>query len=153
MEKLMKKRLFAMFIILSMSSMVFAASEADKYIADLDPSKDEATIIKAADWLGDKKEENASKQLIALFSDKRDNVRLSAVKALGYIGGEENLEPLHNVVLTEKNSSVRYVAVLSVMRINKPEKSRPVFLKAKETETDVLIKDLYSKLEQKDKGK
>jgi len=148
----MKKRLFAMFIILSISSIVLA-SEADKYIADLDPAKDESTIVKAADWLGDKKEDDAAKKLVALLTDKRDLVRLHAVMALGYIGGDDNLDSLHNAVLTDQNPTVRYAAVLSVMRINKPDKSRPVFLKAKETETDPFIKDLYAKLEEKAKGK
>lgn len=148
----MKKRLFAMFIILSISSIVFA-SDADKYIANLDPAKDEKTIIQAADWVGEKKEEDAAKKLVALLSDERDMVRLHAVMALGYIGGEDNLDSLHNAVLTDKNSSVRYAAVLSVMRINKPDKSKSVFLKAKETETDPFIKDLFTKMEEKSKGK
>lgn len=148
----MKKRLFIMFIILSVSSIVFAA-DAAKYIADLDPAKDEKTIIAAADWVGEKKEEDASKKLIILLSDSRDMVRLHAVMALGYIAEEDNLDPLHNVILTDKNASVRYAAVLSVMRINKPDKSAPVFLKAKETETDPFIKDLFAKMEEKVKGK
>lgn len=148
----MKKRLFAMFIILSISSAVFA-SDAEKYIANLDPSKDEKTIIEAADWVGTEKEEDASKKLVALLADGRDNVRLHAVMALGYIGGDENLDPLHNALLNDKNPSVRYAAVLSVMRINNLEKSQPVLVKAKETETDVYIKDLYLKLEEKSKGK
>lgn len=148
----MKTRLFIMFIILSISSIVLA-SDLDKYIADLDPAKDEKTIIQAADWVGDKKEDDASKKLIALLSDSRDMVRLHAVMALGYIGGEDNLDSLHNAILTDKNSSVRYAAVLSVMRINKPDKSGPVFLKARETETDPFIKDLYAKMEAKVKGK
>jgi HEAT repeat protein len=152
MEKFMKKRLFAMFIILSISSIVFA-SDADKYIADLDPAKDEKTIIQAADWVGEKKEEDAAKKLVALLSDGRDMVRLHAVMALCYIAEDEYLDSLHNVVLTDKNSSVRYAAVLSVMRINKPDKSKPVFLKAKETETDPFIKDLFAKMEEKEKGK
>ncbi len=148
----MKKRLFAMFIILSISSMVFAA-DAEKYIADLDPAKDEKTIIAAADWVGTEKEEDASVKLIALLSDGRDMVRLHVVMALGYIAEEDNLDALHNVILTDKNSSVRYAAVLSVMRINKPDKSISVFQKAKETETDPFIKDLFAKMEDKVKGK
>lgn len=147
----MKKRIFIMFIILSISSVVFA--NAAKYIADLDPAKDEKTIIAAADWLGAEKEKDASVKLIALLTDGRDGVRLSAVKALGYIADSDNLDSLHNVILTDKNATVRYAAVLSVMRINKPDKSGPVFLKAKETETDPFIKDLFAKMEEKVKGK
>lgn len=148
----MKKRLFAMFIILSVASAVFAASEADKYIADLDPAKDEATIIKAADWLGEKKEEDAGKKLVALLTDKRDMVRLHAVMALGYIGGDDNIDSINNVILTDKNSTVRYAAVLSTMRI-KSDKSIEVWKKSRETETDPFILDLYKKIEEKAKGK
>lgn len=148
----MKKILFILVIMLSISSIVFA-SDAKKYIADLDPAKDEKTIIEAADWVGKEKEKNASPKLIALLTDGRDKVRLSAVMALGYIANADNIDSLHNVILTDKNATVRYAAVLSVMRINKPDKSGPVFLKAKETETDPFIKDLFAKMEQKVKGK
>jgi len=147
----MKKRLFVMFVILSISSIVFA-SDADKYIADLDPAKDEKTIVQAADWVGEKKEEDAAKKLVALLSDGRDAVRLHAVMALGYIGEEDYVDSLNAIILNDKNSSVRYAAVLSTMRI-KSEKSIPVWKKAKETETDPFIKDLLMKMEEKAKGK
>jgi len=147
----MKTRLFIMFIILSMSSMVFA-SDADKYIADLDPAKDEKTIIQAAKWVGEQKEEDAAVKLVALLSDGRDMVRLNAVEALGYIAEEEYVDAIHKLILGDKNSTVRYAAVLSAMRI-KSEKSRAVFMKAKETETDLFIKDLYAQMEEKAKGK
>ena len=147
----MKKRFFIMFVILSLSSMVFA-SEADKYIADLDPAKDENTIIKAADWLGEKQENNAADKLISLLSDSRDMVRLHAVMALGYIGKEDYLDAINNVFLNDKNPHVRYTALLSAMKIGS-EKSIPVWEKAKQTETDPYIKDLLTKLEEKKKGK
>ena len=148
----MRKRLFGVFTVLLISSAVFA-SDAAKYMADLDPSKDEKTVIQAADWAGENKVESAAKNLVALLSDGRDMVRLHAVMALGYIGEDDYLDSLHNVILSDKNSSVRYAAVLSAMRINKPDKTGPVFLKAKETETDPFIKDLFAKIEDKVKGK
>ncbi len=149
----MKKRLFVMCIILSISSAVFAASaDKDKYIANLDPSKDEKTIIEAADWAGEKKEDDAAKKLAALLTDSRDMVRLHAVMALGYIGGDDYVDSINNLILNDKNSSVRYAAVLSTMRI-KSDKSVAVWKKAKETETDPFIQDLYKKMEEKDKGK
>ena len=147
----MKKRLFAMFIILSISSIVFA-SDAEKYIANLDAAKDEKTIIEAADWVGDKQEKDASAKLVALLADGRDMVRLHAVMALGYIGGEDNVDAINNLILNDKNASVRYAAVLSTMRI-KSDKSIAVWKKAQETETDPFIKDLYAKMEEKVKGK
>lgn len=147
----MKKRFFIACIILSLSSMVFAA-EADKYIADLDPAKDETTIIKAADWLGEKQEKDAAGKLVNLLSDSRDMVRLHVVMALGYIGKEDYVDALNNVFLGDKNASVRYAALLSTMKI-RSDKSIPVWKKAKETETDPYIKDLLTKLEEKAKGK
>ncbi len=147
----MKKRIFITFIILSISSMVFA-SDKEKYIADLDPAKDEKIIIQAAEWLGDKKEEDASQKLVALLSDSRYVVRAYAAMALGYIGGEKNVDALNNLILNDSNASVRYTALLSTMRI-KSDKSIAVWKKAKETETDPFIKDLYQKMEEKVKGK
>lgn len=152
MGNFMKTRLFIMFIILSISSIVFAASDKDKYIANLDPSKDEKIIVEAADWAGDQKEEDAAKKLAALLTDNRDMVRLHAVMALGYIGGDDYIDSINNLILNDKNSSVRYAAVLSTMRI-KSDKSIAVWKKAKETETDPFISDLYKKMEEKDKGK
>ncbi len=147
----MKKRFFIMFIIMSLSAMVFAA-EADKYITDLDPAKDESTIIKAADWVGEKQEKNAADKLVNLLSDSRYKVRLHAVMALGFIGEEKYLDAINNVFLNDKNPHVRYTALLSAMKIGS-EKSIPVWEKAKQTETDPFIKDLLTKLEEKKKGK
>ena len=146
------KRIFVfMFTIMAISSIVFAA-EADKYIADLDPSKDEKTITQAADWLGENKEKSASQKLVALLSDGRDMVRLHAVQALGYIGESDYVDSLNKVLLNDKNPTVRYAALLSTMKI-KDDKSVPVWKQAKETETDPFIIDLLTKLEAKDQGK
>jgi HEAT repeat protein len=136
---------------MSISSIVFA-QDAKKYIADLDPSNDEKTITQAADWLGDKKEKSASQKLVDLLTDKRDKVRLHAVQALGYIGEKDYVDSLNNVLLNDKNASVRYAALLSTMKI-KDEKSVPVWRQAKEKETDPFIMDLLTKLDVKDKGK
>ena len=147
----MKKIFIIMLTIMSISTMVFA-QDAKKYIADLDPSKDENTIIKAADWLGDNKEKDANKKLVALLSDRRDMVRLHAVQALGYIGEKDSVDPLNNTLLNDKNATVRYAALLSTMRI-KDDKSVAVWRQAKEKETDPFIVDLLTKLDAKDKGK
>ena len=104
----MKKRFIIMLTIMSISSIIFAA-EADKYIADLDPSKDEKTITQAADWLGENKEKSASTKLVALLSDSRDMVRLHAVQALGYIGEKDYVDSLNQVLLNDKNSTVRRI--------------------------------------------
>jgi len=146
----MKKRFIIMLTIMSISSIVYAS--ADKYIADLDPSKDEKTITQAADWLGENKEKKASKQLVALLSDSRDMVRLHAVQALGYIGEKDYVDSLNQVLLNDKNATVRYAALLSTMRI-KDDKSVPVWRQAKEKETDPFIADLLKKLEAKEQGK
>jgi HEAT repeat protein len=150
----MKKRFIimftTMFTTMAISSIVFAA-EADKYIADLD-SKDEKTVTQAADWLGEKKEKSASKKLVALLSDPRDGVRLHAVQALGYIGEKDYVGSLNQTLLNDKHPTVRYAALLSLMRIN-DEKSKPAMRQAKEKETDPFIVDLLKQLEAKDKEK
>jgi len=144
----MKKIFIIMLTIMSISSMVFA-QDAKKYIADLDPSKDEKTIIQAADWLGENKEKDASKKLVSLLSDNRDMVRLHAVQALGYIGEKDYVDSLNKVLLNDKNPTVRYAALLSTMKI-KDDKSVPVYRQAKEKETDPFILDLLTKLEAKE---
>ena len=146
--EIMKRIFIIMLTIMSISSIVFA-QDAKTYIADLDPSKDENTIIKAADWLGENKEKGASTKLVALLTDRRDMVRLHAVQALGYIGEKDYVGSLNQVILNDKNPTVRYAALLSTMRI-KDDKSVPVWRQAKEKETDPFVLDLLSKLEAKE---
>ena len=145
----MKKIFITMFTMMAISSIAFA-QDAKKYIADLNPANDEKTIIEAADWLGEKKEKSASPQLVALLTDKRDGVRLHAVQALGYIGEKSYVDSLNNVLLNDKNSTVRYAALLSTMRI-KDDKSVAVWRQAKAKETDPFMVDLLTKLEAKEK--
>ena len=147
MEKFMKKIFTIMFTIMAISSIAFA-QDAKKYIADLD-SKDEKTVIAAADWLGEKQEKDAVKKLMALLTDSRDGVRLHAVQALGYIGEKDAVNSLNNVLLNDKNSTVRYAALLSTMKI-KDDKSVAVWRQALDKETDPFIKDLLTKLKAKE---
>ena len=150
----MKKRFITMFTIIAISSIAFA-QDAKKYIADLNPANDEQTITRAADWLGEKKEKDASSSLVALLTDKRDGVRLHAVQALGYIGEKSYVGSLHNVILNDKNSTVRYAAILSTMKI-KDDKSESVLRQALQNEqakgkdADPFILDLLTKLKAKE---
>ena len=138
-------------LVLIMVSVSFA-SEADKQVANLNPAGDEKTIIAAADWAAEKKEEKAIDSLIVLASDSRDMVRLHSVMALGYIGEEKAVDVLNNAVLTDKNPTVRYAAVLATLRIGS-KKSIPVWQEAKESETDPFIKDFLAKMDDKAKCK
>ena len=147
----MKKTSILVSLMLFASISVFAA-DAKKYIADLDPAKDEKTIVEAADWLRDNKEEDAVPNLIKLLSDSRDNVRLHAVMALGYIGEEDAVEAVNNVMLNDANASVRYTALLSTLRIGS-KKSISAWEQAKQKETDPAMKDLLDKIEKKAKDK
>ena len=147
----MNKRVIIFLVTLFFSTAIFAA-DADKYLADLDAAKDENTIVQAADWLGEKKEDKAVPQLMGLLSDSRDMVRLHSVMALGYIGEEDAVDALNNTLLSDKNATVRYAALLATVRIG-DKKSLPVWEKAKETETDPYIKDFLLKMEEKAKGK
>ena len=155
MEKFMKKIFTIMLTFMAVSSIAFA-QDAKKYIADLNPANDEKTITTAADWLGDKKEKDAVNRLVALLTDKRDGVRLHAVQALGYIGEKSSAGSLHNVLLNDKNSTVRYAAILSTMRI-KDDKSENVLRQALQNEqakgkdSDPFILDLLTKLKAKEK--
>ena len=59
---------------------------------------------------------------------------------------------LNAAVLNEKNSTVRYAAVLATLKIGS-KKSIPVWQQAKESETDPFIKDFLTKMDEKAKGK
>ena len=80
------KRIASLVSLMLLLASVSFASETDRQIANLDPSVDEQTIVKAADWAAEKKEKKALDKLIVLATDSRDNVRLHSVMALGYIG-------------------------------------------------------------------
>ena len=144
----MNKRVIIFLVALFFSTALIAA-EADKYLADLNASKDENTIVQAADWLGKEKEDKAVPQLMGLLSDSRDQVRLHSVMALGYIGEKDAVDALNNVLLNDKNPTVRYAALLATVRIGDRDKSEPVWKKAKETETDPYTKDFLNKMEEK----
>jgi len=147
----MKRIAFLVSLTLLLASVSFA-SETDRQIANLDPSVDEQTIVKAADWAAEKKEKKALDKLIVLATDSRDNVRLHSVMALGYIGDEKGVDVLNAAVLNEKNSTVRYAAVLATLKIGS-KKSIPVWQQAKDSETDPFIKDFLTRMDEKAKGK
>lgn len=147
----MKRIASLLSFVLIMVSVSFA-SEADKQIANLNPAGDEKTIVNAADWAAEKKEKKALDSLIVLASDSRDMVRLHSVMALGYIGEEKGVDALNNAILTDKNPTVRYAAVLATLRIGS-KTSIPVWHQAKESETDPFIKDFLAKMDDKAKGK
>jgi len=88
---------------------------------------------------------------VALLKDSRDMVRLHSVMALGYIAEEDAADAVNDVILNDKNPTVRYAALLSSVRIGS-KKSIPVWEKAKETETDPYIKDFLTKMDEKAKG-
>ena len=147
----MKRIIYLLSFILVFATFAYA-SDREKQIANLDPSGDEVTIIKAADWAGEKKEKRAVDNLIILVSDSRDMVRLHSVMALGYIGDDKAVEALNKVILNDGNATVRYAAVLATLRIGS-KKSVPVWQEAKEKETDPFIKDFLQKMDDKAKGK
>ena len=145
------KKLFLILMILFVSSISWA-KDAKEYIADLNAGKDEKTIVDAANWVGKEKEEGAISPLINLLGDDRENVRVSAVSALGYIGEEKAVDALNNSLLEDKSSEVRYAAVLATYRIGS-KKSLEAWKKAKEKEQDPFIKDFLAKMEEKARGK
>ncbi len=146
------KRIASLMSFMLLIASVSFASETDRQIANLDPSVDEKTVIEAADWAAEKKEKKAIDKLIVLVADSRDSVRLHSIMALGYIGDEKAVDALNTAVLNDKNSTVRYAAVLATLRIGS-KKSIPVWQQAKESETDPFIKDFLTKMDDKAKGK
>ncbi len=122
---------------------------AKDYIGDL-ASADEKLIVAAADWLGNAKEKDAVQKLVELCKDSRENVRLHAVMALGYIRDENSVETVNNLLVNDASTNVRYAAILSSFRIGS-KKSIDAWQKSKEKETDPYIKDILKKMEEKAK--
>jgi len=153
MERNMKKFFIAIMSVMLMSTLLYSADKSAKqYIADLDPAKDEAVIVTAADWCGKEKEKGAITSLTALCTDSREAVRLHAVMALGYIGKEDAVDALNKRLLTDESAEVRYAAVLATVRIGS-KKSLEAWKEAKEKENDPFIKDFLVKMEEKARGK
>jgi len=150
----MKKVCIAIIVMFAMVA-VFQPQEAKsqqsksskEYIADLS-SKDEGTIVRAADWLGKEKEEEALPRLKNLLQyDIRPNVRLHSAMAMGYIGETSSIDSLNDRLLVEQNSDVRYTILLSLTRIGVSEKKHvEVLKKARDAETDPIIKDYMEKM-------
>jgi HEAT repeat protein len=153
MVRMMKRFTALLIIIFAAAAVVYAESEnkakSDKeYIADLSADKDEKAIIEAADWAGKEKKKEAIQNLVNLLGDARENVRLSAVMALGYIGDESGVDGVNNSLLNDASSEVRYAALLASFRIGS-KKSIDTWKEVKEKETDPYIKDFLQKMEDK----
>ncbi len=149
----MKKLVASLLIIMTAAVVAFAETEKkaktpEQYIADLSQDKDENTIIEAAEWAGEKKNKAAIDRLVALVNDDRENVRLNAVMALGYIGDEKGVEAINGSILNDTSADVRYAALLASFRIGS-KKSLETWKQAKEKETDPYIQDFLKKGEEK----
>ena len=144
----MKKLLFTI-IALTFSVSLFAADKKlDEYIADLNSAKDTKVITTAAEWLGKGKEEKAIPALLNLLNDEREEVRLSAVIALGNIGKEEGVDGINARLVGDESSTVRYAAALATVRIASP-KSIDAWKEARDKETDPFIRDFLTKMKEK----
>ncbi len=144
------KKLLILACVMTVSTLW--AGEKKMSVNDLVASKSVKVIEETAAWAGKEKEKDAIPNLIKLLSDKRVMVRLAAVKALGYIGEEEYLDKLHNILLNDGNATVRYAALLATIKIGS-EKSIPVWKRARMNETDPFTLDILKKMEAKSKDK
>ena len=146
---MIKMKQFALIVFaLFFSAGSLFALDVKTAMADLD-SEDEAKVIAAADYLGaEKKEASAVTKLSALSADPRTKVRLHSVKALGYIKKEEAVDALNKVLVSDKDASVRYAALLATVSIGS-KKSEDTLKQIKETETDPMMKDFLDKIEKK----
>lgn len=154
----MKKIFFVLVLLFAISQLILAQDakqqekkEAQKtakeYIADLN-SNDENTIIRAADWLAKERVKDALPALTKLLKDDgRTKVRLYSAMAMGYIGDKSSVEPLNERLLIEPEADVRYTIILSLTRIGiSEEKHVEVLKKARDAETDLIIKDYMDKM-------
>ncbi|MBP7586051.1 MAG: hypothetical protein KBA61_18555, partial [Spirochaetes bacterium] len=65
----------------------------------------------------------------------------------GYIGETSTIDSLNDRLLVEQNSDVRYTILLSLTRIGVSEKKHvEVLKKARDAETDPIIKDYMEKM-------
>ena len=147
------KKLAVLMLILSVAMTAYAETEkksksSEEYIADLSQDRDEKTITEAADWAGENQKKEAIDKLAALVTDERENVRMKAVVALGYIGDEKGVDAVNSACLNDQSADVRYAALLSSFRIGS-KKSIETWKQVKETETDPYIQDFIKKAEDK----
>ena len=159
----MKKLNVFLLIVFIFSTVLTAAEKSDKkknnkkesseqYLLDLDASKDEATILKAIDFVGSKKKSKALPKLMNLLGDQRDQIRLNVCATLGLLENKKAIPTLNKIVLEDSSSDVRYSALLAIVRIGVDDSVRTLE-KLKNQETDPIIKDFLAKLEGKSKGK
>ncbi len=139
-------------IIILFGMIIAAAALFAQSVADLTASKDEKTIIAAADWAGSKQEKAAIPNLINLLDDSREAVRINAVTALGYIGDESAVEAVNKCFLNDQSAEVRYAGILASFRIGS-KNSISSWKQAKEKESDPYVLDILKKLEEKATGK
>ena len=141
----------AAFIVLSLvATTVFAAKSAAEYVADL-KSTDQAVVLEAVKWAGEKKEKAAVPELVNLVgSGATAEIRMNAAVSLGLIGEKSACEPMSERLLLESNADVRYAIVLSITRAGiETKKTYENLLAARDKETDPIIKDYIVKIEQK----
>lgn len=145
----MKKLFFTLItLIFSVSILSAASKSADEYIADLSSANDANVIMIAASQLGKDKETKAIPALLALLNDDREDVRLSAVIALGYIGKEEAVEGINVRLVSDESSNVRYAAAVATVQIAST-KSIGAWKEARDKETDPFIRDFLTKMKEK----
>ncbi|MBN1500897.1 MAG: HEAT repeat domain-containing protein [Spirochaetes bacterium] len=151
----MKKILFLCAILLLNAAVLTAAGKSkDDYIKDLS-SDDPATVVAAEKYLGEKKEKSVVDKLTDLLQNASDkDVRMNAAVALGLIGEKKVIDTCIDQILVERNSDVRYALVLAVTRLGVETKAQgDKLVQVKENETDPIIIDYLTKIEEKIKGK
>jgi HEAT repeat protein len=125
-----------------------------EYIADLNSTNSEDTILAAEDWVGSKQEEGAIDNLLTLLKgDKRDKVRMNAAVAFGLIGKKESGDMIAEFVGNETSADVRYSEVLAIARAGYTKKGLDKLMAARDKETDPFILDFIKKMEEKIKSK
>lgn len=137
-------------------AMVLSAEKKQSpeyYLSVLKKGGDTKEVVQASRWAGKNRSKEAVEHLLVLLDDKRAQVRVEAASALGLIKDESVLPSLHNTLLHDQVSSVRYAALLAVLHIGSETSLEPL-KSCRRREKDPVMVDLLMKLEkQASKGK
>lgn len=147
----MKKKLFLIFTLISISTVLLGAEKSkEEYMNDLS-SDDVKTVVEAEKWLGNKKEKKAVEKLVDLNKNSSSKeIRMNAAVALGLIGDKNTVDGLIDQLLVERNADVRYALVLAITRIGIKKKSQyDKIMQAADNESDALVLDYLKKIKEK----
>ncbi len=149
----MKKILSVLFMLFLVATMLHAQEEEEKttedYVNDLS-SSNPSVIINACNWLGENGKKDGNDKMVDLLTHENEEVRMWAAANLGLTGEDGDIEKFLRRIVNEESSNVRYAMVLAITRIgvsNEEDKAR--ISELKDLETDPIVKDYITKMDEK----